>query len=285
MRGELLEKLKNNAGKKTSWDPGEIENHEMLAVYMCQGMANYRINEEEILLKEGELLIIGRHALVRKSGNGASSFAVSFSIPENFSERYLDEVSDEESFILDFFMECLSKEQLRISYICFRMADMFPVQNLMENILWMTLDSRESRVSFRKKNVVLLLQYLASMMNEAQIGSDCVDNAMVWKVYTYIEENYRDGELSDLAKILGYKISYLSGEIKKLTGKTYTDLLQKKRMYQAVWLLKYTDLPITDIALDIGYHNFTYFYKLFVAKFGVSPKNYRVSHNRSVLIS
>lgn len=285
MRGELLEELKKNIAHHRKKEHGTSENETILAVYMCTGTASYVIQEEEVLLREGELLVIGKHALKDRKGYGSGSFAISFPISDNFSDVYVDAVSDEDSFVLDFFIECLKTEQQKISYIHFKVADMLPIQNLMENILWMTLNEQESYAGLRKKNIALLMQYLAGVISEAEIGNDCVDRELALKVYTYIEHHYKDGELSYLAQTLGYKLSYLSGEIKKLTGKTYTDLLQRKRLYQAVWLLKYTDLSITDIAVDIGYHNFTYFYKLFVSKFGVSPRNYRVSHNRSVLIS
>ena len=52
----------------------------------------------------------------------------------------------------------------------------------------------------------------------------------VVKVLRYVEDNYKDGSLSELSEMLYCDIYSLSREIKKKTGKTYTELLQDKRL-------------------------------------------------------
>ena len=47
-------------------------------------------------------------------------------------------------------------------------------------------------------------------------------------VYRYIEEHYKDGELSELAQMLHYDVYWLSRAIHS-TGATYTELVQQKR--------------------------------------------------------
>ncbi len=81
--------------------------------------------------------------------------------------------------------------------------------------------------------------------------------------------------MSDLAKENGYDLYQLSRLIKNVTGRTYTQLLQEKRLKQAVFLLENTRLSITDVSLDVGYSNFSYFYKIFREKYGMSPKQFR----------
>ena len=79
------------------------------------------------------------------------------------------------------------------------------------------------------------------------------------------------------AQELGYDLYWLSRIIKRHTGKNYKDLLQEKRLNQAAYLLQNTSLSVTDIGLNVGYHNFSYFYKIFKARFGMSPRCYRLS--------
>ncbi|WP_242871169.1 helix-turn-helix domain-containing protein [Pseudobutyrivibrio sp. YE44] len=43
----------------------------------------------------------------------------------------------------------------------------------------------------------------------------------------------------------------------------------------AAYLLTNTELPVTDISADVGYNNFSYFYKIFKKEFGMTPKEYR----------
>ena len=63
------------------------------------------------------------------------------------------------------------------------------------------------------------------------------------------------------------------------TGKTFTDLMQERRLQQAMYFLKNTDYPVTEICDRVGYKNPTFFYKIFKARFGATPREYR--KNRS----
>ena len=74
---------------------------------------------------------------------------------------------------------------------------------------------------------------------------------------------------------MGYDVYWLSREIRKRTGKTYKELLQEKRMQQAVYLLANSRIPVTDIIESVGYDNTSYFYRLFRGRYGMSPKEYR----------
>jgi AraC-like DNA-binding protein len=94
-------------------------------------------------------------------------------------------------------------------------------------------------------------------------------------VLRYIEENYRGGSLTEIAESLHYELTALSRLIKRRTGKTYTDLMQEKRISQAAWLLKNTNKRVDDIALLVGYENASYFHRLFLARLGTTPKRYR----------
>ena len=85
----------------------------------------------------------------------------------------------------------------------------------------------------------------------------------------------KDGELQELAKQLHYDLYWLSREIRKRTGQTYTELLQTKRLSQAGYLLSHTAMPVMDVALAVGYENISYFHRIFKKRYGISPKQYR----------
>ena len=95
------------------------------------------------------------------------------------------------------------------------------------------------------------------------------------EIFRYIEENYKDGTLTDAARLLHYDFYWLSHEIKNRTGKTYTEHLQEKRLSQAAFLLKNTELSVDGVAAAVGYENKSYFYRIFKEKFGISPKKYK----------
>lgn len=59
----------------------------------------------------------------------------------------------------------------------------------------------------------------------------------------YIEENYRDGSLTDLSEELNQPVYALSKLVKAETGSTFKELLQQKRLSRAAKLIRETDLP------------------------------------------
>ena len=112
---------------------------------------------------------------------------------------------------------------------------------------------------------------------------DCVEtdgddesDRLILRVLGYIEEHYRDGELSELADELHFDLSWISRQIKRHTGKTYTQLVQEKRLSQAAYLLTTTTMSVMDIGLSAGYENMSYFHRIFQKKYGMTPRRYRM---------
>ena len=81
---------------------------------------------------------------------------------------------------------------------------------------------------------------------------------------------------AELAKKLRYEPSWLSREIKRRTGKTYTQLVQEKRLSQAAFLLRNTQRNVSEISIAVGYDNISYFHRIFEKVYGKSPRHYRL---------
>ncbi|MCF0187183.1 MAG: helix-turn-helix transcriptional regulator, partial [Bacteroidaceae bacterium] len=101
------------------------------------------------------------------------------------------------------------------------------------------------------------------------------ESRLAFQVLSYVEENYKDGELTELAGRLHFDVYWLSREIKRITGYNYTDLIQAKRLTQAAYLLSNTKLSVLEVAAAVGYENASYFHRIFRNKYGCSPKKYR----------
>lgn len=68
---------------------------------------------------------------------------------------------------------------------------------------------------------------------------------------------------------------YLNKIFKKDTGMTISDYLFNERMKLAQNLLTTTDLNVKDIAIHVGYGNFSHFAKMFQRYSGMTPKKYK----------
>ena len=59
------------------------------------------------------------------------------------------------------------------------------------------------------------------------------------------------------------------------TGMTFTAYLLDYRIRCAAFLLRESGGSVGEIALDCGFHNFSYFSRSFNKRFGLSPRQYR----------
>jgi two-component system response regulator YesN len=122
--------------------------------------------------------------------------------------------------------------------------------------------------------------------NIYQVLSDIIDilngrskdnnHIIIEKCKKYIEDHYsEDISLTDIAQKYHFNPSYFSNIFKKLTGIGFAEYVAKIRLERAKYLLKYTDAKISEISIESGFKNDTYFITLFKREFGVSPYKYR----------
>ena len=241
-------------------------------VYMCQGETRHTVNGSAITLRQGELLMLGRNARQSVDAAGEKDIAVNFIVRPAFFSGTLPFLGEEETPLRRFVVSCLTGEN-EADYLLFHVSELLPVQNLIENLLFTLLEDVPNKRGILQMTMGLLFAQLMNHTEALQFQTR-EQNAVV-AVLRYLEENYRDGSLTEIAGRLHYELPSLSRLIRRKTGKNYTELLQEKRLSQAAWLLRNTARNVDEIANAVGYENLSYFHRLFAARYGLSPKKYR----------
>ena len=96
------------------------------------------------------------------------------------------------------------------------------------------------------------------------------------KVYTFLLEHYReDISLPTVAGVANLTPTSFCRFFKKITRKTFVDILTEFRLKHACHLLASTEAPIADICFESGFGNISYFNKEFKKSLGQSPMRYR----------
>ena len=86
------------------------------------------------------------------------------------------------------------------------------------------------------------------------------------------------GGVPRLASLAGRSREHVNRVARTATGRTATDLVNEARLARAAAELKMTDEPIARIASGCGLPNLSHFYRLFNARFGVTPRQLRLRH-------
>lgn len=242
-------------------------------VYMCSGETTHIVNGKQIKLEQGNLLFMNQSAVHEVCKPGNHDVAVNFIVLPEFFSAPLSVIGEEQTPLRKFLVDCLCGCNSGAGYLYFDVAEVKPIQNLLENLLWILLNDTPNKQKMSQMTMALI--FLQLMNHTDVLTTSDPEDAVTWQVLRYIEANYVNGSFSELVDKLHYDASWLSREIKRKTGKTYTQLVQEKRLAQAAFLLRNTQRNVSDIAIEVGYENISYFHRIFAETFERSPKHYR----------
>lgn len=243
-------------------------------VYMCSGQTTHIVNGRHIQLNQGNLLFLSQSATHEICKAGQKDLAINFIVLPDFFTTTLTAIGEEETPLRRFLVDCLCGQNTGSGYLHFDVSSSQPVQNLVENLLWILLQEGPNKRKMSQMTMALL--FLQLMGHTEMLLNADQENAVIFRVLQYIETNYVSGSFGEIAERLHYDASWLSREIKRKTGKNYTQLVQEKRLAQAAFLLKNTDRNVADISAAVGYENISYFHRIFADTYGMTPKHYRV---------
>jgi AraC-like DNA-binding protein len=98
----------------------------------------------------------------------------------------------------------------------------------------------------------------------------------VRKAIAFLSNHFdEDIKIKDVAEEIGISVAYLQRLFKEQTGKTLVDKMNELRIEKAKILLETSRLPITDIAVSVGFNNRQHFTYTFFKLTGCSPAIYR----------
>ncbi len=246
-------------------------------IYMCKGKTVHTVNDTcTIELKEGELLFLNNHASHCVARAEREDIAVNLIVLPEFFERALQSCGGDNP-LSNFLLSGLSGSDKGIDYLHFKVADILPVQNLMENIIWSFHKKQANNRTLNEATLGLLFLHLLNFTHCLDTGDNTqVNNALVVAVLHEIEENYKNARLDGVAAQYNVSVAYLSRLVRQITGKTFKELLVEKRFLKAAKLLRETRLTVADIAAAVGYENISYFHRTFLKRYGISPSQYRI---------
>ena len=111
-------------------------------------------------------------------------------------------------------------------------------------------------------------------LEELGNSKSCQDARMV-EIMNYIQANYIDITLEDLAEKFYLSKPYISKYIKEKSGMTFGELVKNVRLKKAKTLLKTSSMTVESIALSVGYQNVEHFNRLFKKAFNMTPVQFR----------
>ena len=184
--------------------------------------------------------------------------------------RYLQELADAEAlnaeslqkFYNDFYrIICLTEEKTDTSW-----EDIFPEEQQRQTALH-AYETLQNMQVFLK----IVTSYFAEEEEDAGRAGGQVE-AIKEYIYHHLDSDIRR---EDIAVQVFMNPNYVSRLFKKVEGISLKEFIVREKMKMARALLISSQLPVSIVALKVGYSNFSHFSQVYRKTFGVSPTDER----------
>ncbi len=273
----LLEKGKLIAIRphtRFAYFPVHRHNYIEMVVIIKGNLTTRIVDGDTLFLSAGDILLMNRHARHEIMPCSMDDLALNIIIlPEFFSRN--DVSYDRENVLRDFIISSLSEKKRYSDYLLYHTSGMVSVENLMENLIWTLTLHPEGMNQIVNATMDLLLMNLAVLSSDTLKNMGSKSQEITITALEYIDHNYTNGTLEELASNTGYSTAYLSRLLRSYTGSNFKQLLQTRKLQQAAYYLENTTLTTEKIIEKVGYENSAYFYRIFSQKYGCSPREYK----------
>ena len=239
-------------------------------IYVRSGFLTVSISGESYIGKTGEAFVVSPGNLHLMGSQTGTVDYYTFLFPLKYISFRTDDMLDEK------LLEPLNSGHLMI---CPRVKD--TAKELCEQLVDIYMakkDESESKITTQVGTKIILLQFILEMWKKGFViendtsGRNTVEKEMV----SYIQQHFT-GKISlrEFGEQFHLSEKYISRYFKEHFHITLSQYVTYLRLEHAKQLLQDTDIPVTDLAMQSGYQNVSYFIRSFQKAYAVSPLKYR----------
>lgn len=248
-------------------------------VYVYRGRCTALVNDLQIPLTRGGIMLIDKmtpHTLLKLSPD---DIVIDMKLRHDYlSVGFLNRFTTK-SIISQFLISSLTDTRRTSRFLHFPLEGVQKTNQIMEQLMCEYFDRGLCSYDIINSYLVILLteliRHTGSSGARHSIRED--GDASIVDFLKYIEDHYRECTLAGMAAHFSFHPNSLSAILKRATGHSFKDLLQLQRLNKAALYLINTDLPVTDIAGEVGYSSMSFFHKKFKEVYGETPNHYRSS--------
>ncbi|MDY3929197.1 MAG: helix-turn-helix domain-containing protein [Clostridia bacterium] len=234
---------------------------------MLKGEAKHIVNDTEHILSPGNLLFIrdfDSHEYIRNGNETFDFINLAFRKKEFASMcAYLGNDFNSEQLFTHELPPLISLTETEKNRVFFSLSELINID-----------DVSVARIKFKK----LLTDLFTTFFFDYTPSKSEIP---LWLEVTYEKmkkpQNFIYG-VEKMYEISGKSREHLSRSLKKYYNTTPTDLVSDLRLNYCANLLLSSNLSVTDICYECGFDNLSWFYKIFLKKYKISPGQYRKLH-------
>ncbi|WP_189372372.1 AraC family transcriptional regulator [Enterococcus sp. OL5] len=271
----FLKKSSVNISKHNRFAPFPLHTHDFVELsYMLKGHSEQIVNNERVLLNQGDILLInsGCHHSIAPLGEEDILINLIFDLGK-IDTTWFEKLESSQKFLFTFLLH--PGEHQTSQYVIFFGQSNTDVLTVFDSLLNKYFTTEHFSTYLVHYYLTILLIELLSNTKFDVRGNTNMKNTQLFELFFQIDKHFNEISLDQLARQFHYNNNYLSGMIKRFTGKTLSEIINEKRVQRAAFLLENTDLRIEDILDDLHLKNKGFFYKIFKEHYQQTPIQYR----------
>ena len=248
---------------------------EMIYIYKGQGM--FSVNGFKNVCKEGDLIIVppgSIHSIDQNQNDFVEYFNIIFSLslleenPESHCFRnYLSQLSENDC-MKDLFLFSASPICKRLTPL---ICDLIAHRHAEYSGYEMMIKARLYEILF-----ILFNENLNDKKFSPQNQREKENALRLKKILSYMKEHFAEKiTIEEVSEITSLSESRFMTFFKNQTGTSFIKYLNDYRLEAAAEQLLQTRKAITQIALENGFENISYFVRAFKSKYNCTPHEYR----------
>ena len=245
----------------------EHEHEAIELVYVISGSGEHVVNDTSVMAKRGSLLIMN-HNCTHEIRMLETMKYYNIMFKASFIDNSLNENDDLKTLLNKRFSFEFSDDFLAVDFE--DEESIQRVDRLFYDILGESI-KKENRCIDMVRCYIDGIIHL--MLRRVGTSASNEDDLFFKNVTKYVIKN--SGEklsLADAAKEFRYDPDYFSKKLKRSGGMTFTQLVLRKKLSDAIYNLLRTDDSVDEIIHRCGFTNKTYFYSAFERYYGIKPK-------------
>jgi AraC-like DNA-binding protein/cupin superfamily acireductone dioxygenase involved in methionine salvage len=245
--------------------------------YVYNGECTFQINGERLTLQKGDICIIDTDVIHSADYKNEKDVVFNLVFRKSFfSTIFLSKFTDK-GILGSFLLNAITNDRSNDNYLIFHTEKNRNFRKVFDLLLMEHYFPTISSTSIIEHYFSILFLELINLLNDYEGYPNMnEDQKNIIIILKYINENYANCSLENIAEKMHFSVSYVYKLLKKMTGNTFTQIKLDQQMKEAHFLLTNTDMSILDILEKIGIKNPTYFYRKFKAIYGYTPNEYRV---------
>ncbi|MBP3040398.1 helix-turn-helix domain-containing protein [Bacillaceae bacterium Marseille-Q3522] len=276
--GETLFSIGNiYIGKHRRYSGVPEHTHDFLEMnYMYSGNCTQYIDGSKVELHEKDLLMLDKDVVQKIEWVGKNDILINILIKdESISTDIIPNLASTKNLVTDFMVNASHEKNDHTNFILFSQNNDTVIDLLIKNLILVYFGEHSFKIKSLNLNLSLILLELSNIYEKKNLGKLNGISEEIVDILSYIDSNYKVISLKSLADKFGYNKDYLSNKLKKETGKSFRELLNKKRFSIAEELLLESDCSIEEIAETVGYIETSSLFKLFKKFTDKTPSEYR----------